>query len=260
MVEWTSLPFIQIEPGLAGLTEEQLQVARSEAAKQRISLRESILRLGVVTEGQLLTAAAERMGVPFTSISAEDIQPEAITAITANVASHYCIAPLSITDETLLIATCDPFNSELRSEIRLVLDNSHELQFALATSEAIQKAIRKSYGVGAATVEQLGHGRVIGGYRRDLGAGLLARPQLGDGDLVGIHLWRLTKSSEAYASDRVRCVRDGRWLLRTMPAGGNCTSCSRRWCSCREGLTQPNSLRLAPANRSRRAHDAIRLA
>ena len=155
MVERTGLAFIKIEPGLAGLTEEQLQVARSEAAKQRISLRESILRLGVVTESQLLTAAAERMGVTFTTISADDIQPEAVTAITANVASHYCIAPLSITDETLLIATCDPFNSELRSEIRLVLDNSHELQFALATSESIQKAIRKSYGVGAATVEQM---------------------------------------------------------------------------------------------------------
>ncbi len=155
MTQLTHPPSVKIEPGLAGLTQEQLEAARAEAAKQRISLRESLLRLGVVTEVQLLMSAAERMGVPFSSISPEDIQPEALAAITANIASHYSIVPLRVTDDRLLVATCDPFNPELPSEIRLVLDNSHRLEFVLATSESIQKAIRKSYGVGAATVEQM---------------------------------------------------------------------------------------------------------
>ena len=155
MIERTNASFIKIESGLAGLTDEQLEVARSEANKQRISLRDSILRLGIVSESQLLVAASERMGVPFSAISPEDIQEEAVGAITANIASHYGIFPVRITDDTLLVATCDPFNPELASEIRLVLDNSHRLEFMLATAESIQKAIRKSYGLGAATVEQM---------------------------------------------------------------------------------------------------------
>jgi type II secretory ATPase GspE/PulE/Tfp pilus assembly ATPase PilB-like protein len=155
MTQRTNLPSVKIEPGLAGLTEEQLEAARTEAVRQRISLRESVLRLGVVTEIQLLTAVAERTGLPFSSISPEDIQQEALAAITANIASHYGIIPLRLTDDSLVIATCDPFSPELPSEIRLVLDNSHRLEFVLATSESIQKAIRKSYGVGAATVEQM---------------------------------------------------------------------------------------------------------
>ncbi len=155
MVEWTDPLSVKIEPGLAGLTHEQLEVARVEAARQRISLRESILRLGLVTEPQLLAAAAECMGLPFSSISLEDVQPEAVAAVTANVASHYHVVPLRITDDTLLLATCDPFNPDLGSEISLVLDNSHRLEFVLATSDSIHKAIRKSYGVGAATVEQM---------------------------------------------------------------------------------------------------------
>ena len=145
----------RIEPGLAGLTEEQLQVARSEGAKQKISLRESILKLGLVNETELLTAAAEKSGLRFLNISAADIDSNALKTITANVASHYNVIPLGIAGNILQIATCDPFNRDLKSEIELVLDNSHNVEFVLATSDSIRKAIRKAYGVGAATVEQM---------------------------------------------------------------------------------------------------------
>ncbi len=145
----------RIETGLAGLTEEQLQVARAEADKQKISLCESILKLGLVDETRLLAAAAEKIGVRFLNVSAADIDSNALKAITANVASHYNIIPLKIIDNTLHVATSDPFNHDLKSEIELVLDNSHIVEFVLATSESIRKAIRKAYGVGAATVEQM---------------------------------------------------------------------------------------------------------
>jgi len=144
-----------IAPGLAGLTSEQLEVAGSEAARQRISLRESILKLGLITEAKLLAAAAEKTGRKFQNISPDDIEKDAQKAVTANIASHYNIIPLRIVDNTLVVATCDPFNPNLTKELELVLDNSHNIEFVLATSEVISKAIRKSYGVGAATVEQM---------------------------------------------------------------------------------------------------------
>jgi type II secretory ATPase GspE/PulE/Tfp pilus assembly ATPase PilB-like protein len=146
---------LRIEPDLAGLTEEQLQVARSESVKQKISLRESILRLGLVSEIKLLTAVAEKSGLRFLNISATDINNNALKAITANIASHYSIVPIGIVGNILQVATCDPFNKNLKKEIELVLSNSHDVEFVLATSESIKKTIRKAYGVGAATVEQM---------------------------------------------------------------------------------------------------------
>jgi type II secretory ATPase GspE/PulE/Tfp pilus assembly ATPase PilB-like protein len=146
---------LRIEPGLAGLTEEQLTVARIEADKQKISLRESILKLGFVDETQFLTAVAEKTGLDFLNLSVDDIQSDALKAITANIASHYNTIPLKIVDNTLFLAVCDPFNPGLKNEIELVLDNSHTVEFVLAPSDAIKKAIRKSYGIGAATVEQM---------------------------------------------------------------------------------------------------------
>jgi len=146
---------LRIEPGLAGLTTEQLEVARSEAAKQKTSLHKSILKLGFVSEVKFLTAAAEKTGLSFINISADDIESDALKALTANISSHYNVVPLKIADGTLWLATCEPFNQSIKSEIELVLDNSHTIQFVLATSEAIKKAARKAYGLGAAIVERM---------------------------------------------------------------------------------------------------------
>jgi type II secretory ATPase GspE/PulE/Tfp pilus assembly ATPase PilB-like protein len=151
----TNHRILKIEPGLAGLTKEQLHVARSEATKQKISLRESILKLGLVSETELLMAVAEKSGLKFLNISPADINSNALKVITANVASHYNVVPLKIDGNILQIATSDPFNQDLQSEIELILDNSHNVEFILSTSESIKKAIRKAYGVGAATVEQM---------------------------------------------------------------------------------------------------------
>jgi type II secretory ATPase GspE/PulE/Tfp pilus assembly ATPase PilB-like protein len=158
----TNRQLSRIDAGLAGLTSEQLEMARSEAARQRISVRESILKLGFASEQDLLTAVATKAGMQFLNVTADGIEQAALEAVSANIASHYNIVPLRITDDALWVATCDPFNQGLRSELELVLDNSHRVELVLATSDAISKAIRKSYGVGAATVEQM-----VSGERMD---------------------------------------------------------------------------------------------
>ena len=93
----------RIESGLAGLTEEQLQVARTEAARQKIPLCESILKLGLIDETSLLKAAAEKIGIQFINISADNIDINALKTVTANIASHYNIIPLKIIDNTLYV-------------------------------------------------------------------------------------------------------------------------------------------------------------
>ncbi len=145
----------RIKAGFARLTEEQLTVARSEAGRQGISLRESILRLGIISENSLLQAAGRETGWEFIGAVGPEISPAAVQSITANIASHYNIMPLEVTEDRLTVATCDPFTPDLKKEIELVLDGSRKVRFVLATGESIKKAIRASYGLGAATVEQM---------------------------------------------------------------------------------------------------------
>ncbi|MHC4215338.1 MAG: GspE/PulE family protein [Planctomycetota bacterium] len=146
---------IRIAPGLAGLSEQKILAAADEAKRQRITLRQSVLQLGFVTEAELLAAVSEKTGLCFIENINGAIDPQAPDAVSANVASHYNIMPLSLRESKLRIATADPFDPNLRKEIELVLDNAYQIEFVLATSEHIVKAIRKTYGVGAATVEQM---------------------------------------------------------------------------------------------------------
>jgi len=149
----------RLDPGTAGLTEEQIKAAKSEVSRQGITLHQAIYNLGFTDEGSLLAAAAEKTGVEFLNIQNSPVDSEILKQISANIASHYNIVPVRKTDNVLWLATCDPFFHKIRNEIELVLDNSHKIEFVLATSEAIKKTVRKAYGLGAATVEQMSDGR-----------------------------------------------------------------------------------------------------
>lgn len=144
-----------IQATLAGLTDEQLQMARTESLRQNISLRETILKLGFMQETELLTAAAQKNGWELIDLTSREIPKGALESVGANVATHYHIVPVAISDNILQIATCDPFAKELKNELELVLGEKYQLEFALATFDSIREAIRKFYGVGAATVQQM---------------------------------------------------------------------------------------------------------
>ena len=58
-------------------------------------------------------------------------------------------------DGTLWIGTCNPYSSDLKREIEIVLGSKYQLHFVLATSKSIKEAIRKYYGLGAANLEQM---------------------------------------------------------------------------------------------------------
>lgn len=165
----------RLTPGVAELTAEQIQAAKTESARQGILLHQAIYNLGFADETSLLTAVAEKTGVEFLDIQNSLIEGEILKQISANIASHYNVVPVRKTDHVLWLATSDPFFHRIKNEIEFVLDNSHRIEFVLAISEDIKKAVRKAYGLGAATVEQMSDGR-------DQKNAVLEKQDLIDGD------------------------------------------------------------------------------
>lgn len=147
--------FGHIQPGLAGLTNEQIQAAQAEAAKQKMSLHQSILKLGFLQEQALLEAVAQSSGLEVIDLTAQTVSADALAMVSPKVAIHYHIVPVKVEDGVLWIATSDPSNKELENELNLILGSDLQIQFLLAHSESIRTTIRKFYGVGAETVEQM---------------------------------------------------------------------------------------------------------
>ena len=139
--------------GKLGLSPDQVDMARQEAKRQRVSLKRVLLQQGFASEIDLLTAVAEVACIPLLELREDEISPEAIQAISPSVVAHYKVMPVAFPRGVLQVATDDPFNDNLAEELGLLL--RCQVDLVLATSECITRAIRRHYGVGADTVEQL---------------------------------------------------------------------------------------------------------
>lgn len=140
---------------LSAISADQLANATQIAKDQGISLHKCIYQLGLSEEEVFLKKIAQATNTSFIDLESVEIEQAAAEAVTANIATHYNIVPVKLDANRLTAATCEPFFDELAGEVSLVLDSKFEIEFVLATEEAIQKSIRKHYGLGAATVEQM---------------------------------------------------------------------------------------------------------
>jgi type II secretory ATPase GspE/PulE/Tfp pilus assembly ATPase PilB-like protein len=136
------------------VTSEQMEEAYRESQRRGEVIGKTLLRMKLLTEEQLLSALAEQLGLTFyPDLSRVSISQEAIKAVPARFVSHYKFMPLKIEGSLLTIAVSDPLAVWPMEDLKLHL--GFEVDRVLATGEQILAAIRKYYGVGAETVEQI---------------------------------------------------------------------------------------------------------
>ncbi len=136
-----------------GLSAEQAAALVEQGrARGRLSLGD-ILASGMVDEEVLLQRAAEMLGFAYAGLEPEAIGENAILAVPAAMATRYGAMPIAMENGQLALAVSDPFDIATLDELSLVLRK--RLTLVLATRANIQKAIRRHYGVGAATVDSL---------------------------------------------------------------------------------------------------------
>ncbi len=136
------------------ITIQQLETALKEQKRTGELLGVTLLRLGFVTEENVyLPALAHQFGVEFINLKEAQVKPEAISKIPAKFAYHYKIMPVEYKNEILTIALTRPLDIHVLDDIGLVVQA--RLSPVLASEKDIMEAIRKYYGVGAETIEQM---------------------------------------------------------------------------------------------------------
>lgn len=135
------------------ITPEQLEYALQEQLVSKDLLGKTLLKLKYITEADLFEALAEQMGMEFIQLNKRNIEAEAIKKVPAKVALHYKVVPVQIEDSVLVIAMSDPLSLHLFEELELTLKQS--IKFVLATPSDIEKTLKKCYGIGADTLENI---------------------------------------------------------------------------------------------------------
>ncbi len=125
--------------------------AESGSAETLLGL---IARERGLTEEAFLQKLAKALNWTFLDLPKHTVPPEARNKISTKIAFQYSILPTNVMDGTLQVVISDPFDAAMMNAIRF---SAHmPVQFALATKAEIEKALKKYYGVGAETLDEMG--------------------------------------------------------------------------------------------------------
>src|SRR6266545_1392933 len=155
------MPFISIKDVFAqgGLTssdqfEERTKawrVAADSGSQERILAFFS--RECGLSEEVFLRQLAHAFGWPYVDLPKLSVSAEARQKISTKVAFQYFVLPIQLENGALKIAVSNPFDTAMLGAVQF--DAHCPIEFALATKDEIEKALKKYYGVGAETLDEL---------------------------------------------------------------------------------------------------------
>jgi type II secretory ATPase GspE/PulE/Tfp pilus assembly ATPase PilB-like protein len=141
-----------IQRGL--ITPHQLQQAIEEGRRSGEILGRVLVRLKFVDEEQMLSVLAQQMGLPWQqSLKGCPVSADLIKAVPAKFVWHYKFMPIRLEGQKLTIAVSDPLAVWVAEDLKLHLN--FDVERVLTTEDEIISSIRRYYGVGAETVEEI---------------------------------------------------------------------------------------------------------
>lgn len=133
------------------LDADDLDQALREHHKSGDALGNVLVRMGLASEDDVQRTLADQLQLPFVKISEHPIRKEVIEKIPAKLVNHYNLVPLEQQNGTLRVAVVDPQDIHMLDDLRLML--KLEIEPVVSTKKEIDEAIKKYYGIGAATVQ-----------------------------------------------------------------------------------------------------------
>lgn len=139
------IPIGQLLVEAGYITEQQLNEAliKQKSSETQEKIGDVLLRLGMVSETQLVHALSTRLKVPYIDLVTAKIDIESVKKIPEDVAKKNTVIAFKTQNGRLFVATNDPVNFYIFEELKII--TGMEIHPMLATRSAIQAAIDKAY-------------------------------------------------------------------------------------------------------------------
>ncbi len=135
------------------ITQEQLLSAQSVPKQPGEHLGQTLVRLGMISEEKLLRALGEPLGMSYMDLSEKTIEQDVINSVPAKFVVRKKVLPLERNNGTLIVATSNPFDLKALDELRILLNCN--VQAVIGSSQDIDRLLKKYYGIGAESMDQL---------------------------------------------------------------------------------------------------------
>jgi type IV pilus assembly protein PilB len=133
--------------------EEKAERATALAAEEDKSLSEVLVAQGHVKERDLIGCVALEVNMPPIDLHRVHVAPEVIECISQEIATSYCIVPISRIGDLLTVAVADPLDVLKLDDLRLL---THcDIRPVLSSEPAIRLTIQRCYSPGEKEVSDL---------------------------------------------------------------------------------------------------------
>ena len=132
------------------LPAETIENALEEGVKTGRRLGEILIERGLLQEEDLTRLLAGQKGLPFISLRAEPIDPEATKMLSEDQARLFSALPIGYEEGQPLVAVADPTNDVLNRNIREAL--GQEVRFVVAGRTELNEVIGEAYSGALLTV------------------------------------------------------------------------------------------------------------
>jgi general secretion pathway protein E len=146
-----SLGEILVAKGL--VTRDQLDQANQARRSASDRLDRILLQLGLISEEDLLKVLSEQFSIPIVDLPSETINSELVKSMPAKLIHRRRVFPYAQQGQTLMVATCDPFDVYALDELRSV--TGLNVEPVLAPEREITTLIRRYFGVGGAAIDEM---------------------------------------------------------------------------------------------------------
>ena len=134
---------ILVESGFITPTQLDKALIHQKQSNDGLKLGDTLLKLGYVSETQLVHALSTRLKVAFVDLTTSKIDSEAVGKVSEEVARKNTVLAYRISNGRLFVATNDPINFNIFEELKVT--TGMDIHPMLATKSSITDAIDKAY-------------------------------------------------------------------------------------------------------------------
>ena len=146
--------FGQILADLKLINEEQLEVLLEEHQQRHDEkIGETAISMGYINDDQVAVALGRQLNLPVIGLTDLTIPPEVLSQLTEPMAQIYKVIPVSLRNDILTVAMCDPQNITTLDELRNFL--GYEIRAVVATEREIKQALDRYYASDIESVESI---------------------------------------------------------------------------------------------------------
>jgi len=129
------------------ITEEDLKKAEQYQRDNGGLLSYILVKLGLVTEEQIVVGLAEQLGIPHMKLTHYKLDPEVVELLPERIIRKDKVIPLSQSGNTLTVATADPLNVLVIDDLKAM--TGCNIQAIVATPSEIEQVVGDYYSTRA---------------------------------------------------------------------------------------------------------------